>query len=280
MKKERKRIWEIKQSATPGTLDMYIYGYVEPDSYDWWTDEVIESETSANHFRSELAKYPDIQQINIYINSYGGSVFEGTAIYNQLKRHPAQKTVYVDGFACSIAAVIAMAGDKVVMPKNTLMMIHDAWNVVIGNARELRKAADDLDVIMEANRQAFLQKAGDKLTEENLIEMMASETWLTAEQCIEYGLADEYAEKDADLTQAKEMLQKANLTITQQIEVNKSLAAQLRQLVEEGPAAKKEEPPADPPQDPPKDPPKDPEPQENKVVNLMAALFRPKEGGE
>ena len=58
-------MWKLKQSAVPGALDMYIYGYVEPDSYDWWTDEVIESETSANHFRNELAKYPDIQQINI-----------------------------------------------------------------------------------------------------------------------------------------------------------------------------------------------------------------------
>ena len=278
MKKERKRIWEIKQSATPGTLDLYIYGYVEPDSYDWWNDEVIESETSANHFRSELAKYADVSQINIYINSYGGSVFEGTAIYNQLKRHPAQKIVYVDGFACSVASVIAMAGDKIIMPRNTLMMIHDAWNICIGNAREMRKAADDLDVIMEANRQAFLQKAGDKLTEEKLIEMLAAETWLTAAHCIEYGLADEYAEKDADLTQAKEMLQKANLSVVQQIEINKSLAAQLRQLVEEAPVVN--DPPADPVPDPDPDPEPDPEPQENKVVNLMAALFRPKEGGE
>lgn len=265
---KKKRIWEIKQSATPGVLELYIYGYVEPDSYDRWIDEVIESETSANHFRNELAKYPDVSQINIFINSYGGSVFEGTAIYNQLKRHPAQKTVYVDGFACSVAAVIAMAGDKIIMPHNTMMMIHEVWDGCIGNAREMRKKADDLDIVMEANRQAFLQKAGDKLTEENLIEMMAAETWLTAEQCIEYGLADEYAEKDADLTQAKEMLQKANLTITQQIEVNKSLAAQLRQLVEDVKVVN------DSPVEPVPDPEPDHEPQENKVVNLMAALFR------
>lgn len=269
---KNKRMWEIKQSTIPGIIEMYVYGYVEPDSYDWWTDEVIESETSASHFRSELAKYPDVSQINIYINSYGGSVFEGTAIYNQLKRHPAQKTVYVDGFACSIAAVIAMAGDKVIMPRNTLMMIHNVWNVAIGNARELRKAADDLDVIMEANRQAFLQKAGGKLTEENLIEMMDAETWLTAEQCIAYGLADEYAEKDADLTKAKEMLQKANISIAQHIEFNKSLAAQLKQLIEEAPTAT--EPPADPVPEPKADPEPPKHPQENKVVNLMAALFR------
>ena len=106
------------------------------------------------------------------VAAFGGSVFEGTAIYNQLKRHPAHKTVYVDGFACSIASVIAMAGDEVVMPRNTMMMIHNMWSCVCGNAAELRKAADDLDIINDAGRQAYLSKAGDKLTEEKLAEMM------------------------------------------------------------------------------------------------------------
>ena len=88
----RKQMWEIRQAAE-NTLDLYIYGDVMADGYDWWTDEIIERETSANHFREELEKYPNVVQINLYINSYGGSVFEGTAIYNQLKRHPAHKTV-------------------------------------------------------------------------------------------------------------------------------------------------------------------------------------------
>ena len=166
----RKTMWELKQAATPGTLELYIYGDVEGDGRNWWTDEVIRSETSANTFREDLAAHPDVSQINIYINiyinSYGGSVFEGTAIYNQLKRHPARKTVYVDGFACSIASVIAMAGDELVMPRNALMMVHNMWMGVCGNAAELRKAADDLDKINEAGRAAYLQKAGDKLTAE------------------------------------------------------------------------------------------------------------------
>ena len=189
-----KRMWELKQSAAAGTLDLYIYGEVKGDSYDWWTDQVIKSETSANNFREELAKHPNVTQINIYINSYGGSVFEGTAIYNQLKRHTAHKTVYIDGFACSIASVIAMAGDEIVMPKNALMMVHNMWMGVYGNAAELRKAADDLDIINTAGRGAYLDKAGDKLDESTLVEMMDAETWLTAEQCIRYGLADRYAE--------------------------------------------------------------------------------------
>ena len=192
-------MWEIRQQSVPGVLDLYIYGDVEPDGYDWWEDEVIRSETSANTFREELAKYPDVQQINLYINSYGGSVFEGTAIYTQLRRHPAHKTVYVDGFACSIASVIAMAGDEVVMPRNALMMVHNMWMCVQGNAAELRKAADDLDKINEAGREAYLQKAGDKLTPEMIAQMEDDETWLTAEECIQYGMADRYAEQEADI---------------------------------------------------------------------------------
>lgn len=224
-----KRMWEIKQQAD-NKISLYIYGDVEGDSYDWRTGDVIESETSANHFRNELAKYPNAQQIDIFINSYGGSVFEGTAIYNQLKRHTAHKTVYIDGFACSIASVIAMAGDEIVMPRNALMMIHNMWMGVCGNATELRKAADDLDTINAAGRAAYLERAGEKLSEDQLVGMMDDETWLTAAQCIEYGLADRYAEQDADMSQAAQVLQKANLNLEQRINIQKSLAAQLRQL--------------------------------------------------
>lgn len=226
-----KPMWEIKQQAND-VIELYIYGDVEGDGYDFWTGNVIESETSANHFRDELAKYPNAQEINVYINSYGGSVFEGTAIYNQLKRHPAHKTVYIDGFACSVASVIAMAGDTVIMPRNAMMMIHNMWMCACGNADELRKAAEDLDAINAAGRQAYVAKAGGKLDESTLVEMMDAETWLTAEQCIEYGLADQYAEKDADMSKASEILQKANIGLENRINIQKSLAAQLRQLTE------------------------------------------------
>ena len=257
-------MWEIKQQTTPGVLDLYIYGDVEGDSYDWWTDEVIRSETSANHFREELAAHPDVTQINIYINSWGGSVFEGTAIYNQLRRHPAHKTVYVDGFACSIASVIAMAGDEVVMPRNALMMVHNMAMGVFGNAAELRKSADDLDTINAAGREAYLQKAGDKLTPEMIAQMEDDETWLTAAECIQYGLADRYADQDADMTQATEVLQKANLRLDQRIRVQKSLAAQLRQLTQ-----RPQEPAPAP--EPVPDPGPAPGPQQN--INPILKLF-------
>lgn len=205
-----KKFWEIMQQAEiPETLDLYIYSAVEGDSYNWATGKMEESETSAEHFKQELEKHKDVKQINVYINSLGGSVMEGVGIYNQLRRHPANVTAYVDGFACSIASVIAMAADKVVMPKNAVMMIHNAWTWAVGNAKELRKAADDLDVLNEASRQAYLSKAGDKLPEDKLVEMLDNETYLTAEQCMEYGLADEYSEKDINIEAAKQALQSA-----------------------------------------------------------------------
>lgn len=261
--KHRKPMWEIKQQATPGVLDLYIYGDVEGDGYDWWTDEVIESETSANTFRERLAEYPDVTQINLYINSYGGSVFEGTAIYNQLRRHPARKTVYIDGFACSIASVIAMAGDEVIMPRNALMMVHNAWMYVQGNAAELRKAADDLDKINEAGREAYLQKAGDKLTPELIAQMEDDETWLTAEECIQYGLADRYADEPADMSQAARVLQ----DMEQRLRRQSSIAAKLRQMLQQSP--QEPQAPAEPPAPVPAP---DPEPQQN--VNPIFELFK------
>lgn len=232
MRKESRRLWEIRQEAGVNSIDLYIYSDVEEDSYNWW-GELERSETSANYFKDELEEYPGVTQINIYINSRGGSVFEGTAIYNLLRRHPAHKTVYIDGFACSIASVIAMAGDEIVMPKNAMMMIHNMWMVAMGNPRELRKAADDLEVINEAGRQAYLAKAGDKLDEAELVAMMDAETWLTAESCIRLGLADRYADYDANMENAVEVLQQANLTIAQRISYHKTLAAQLNQLMAE-----------------------------------------------
>lgn len=257
--KERKNMWEIKQAAQNNTLEIYIYGDVESDGYDWWTDEVIRSETSANTFREELAKCADAAEIKLYINSYGGSVFEGTAIYNQLKRHPAKKTVYIDGFACSIASVIAMAGDEVIMPRNALMMIHNMWMGVYGNAAELRKAADDLDIINNAGKQAYLQKAGEKVDEELLSRMMDDETWLTAEDCIRYGLADRFAEENVDPAKVAGVMQKANLNVQQRIEMQKSLVAQLRQFTE--PQSKEE----------PKEPKQETKP--NGIMEMLNGFF-------
>jgi ATP-dependent protease ClpP protease subunit len=208
-----KNMWEFRQSAKPDTVELYIYSTVEADKW------LAKSETSAKAFRDALAQHPNAKEITVYINSLGGSVMEGIAIYNQLKRHPAHKTVRVDGFACSIASVIAMAGDTVIMPKNTVMMVHNAWTIAMGNSRELHKAADDLEVINQASRQAYLEKAGDKLTEEKLTELLDGETYLTAAQCIELGLADSHGDDEAEDTSGQSAAQQlTELTVQQRLE--------------------------------------------------------------
>jgi len=195
----------IKQIAETDSLDLYIYDDVEGDTTNWWTEEVTESQTSAKYMKAQLENAKDVKHINLYINSYGGSVKEGLAIYNQLKRHTAQKTAYIDGFACSIASVIPMSCDKIIMGTNTLMMIHHAAMGAWGNATELRKAANDVEVIDNASCSSYLQKAGDKLTAETLKALLDEQTWLSAEQCLQYGLCDEITGKeDKVVTEAKQ----------------------------------------------------------------------------
>lgn len=198
--------WNVLQKAdNPNQLDIYLYDDIESDSYDWWTDEVIESETSAKHIKNVLESNPNVTQINLYINSYGGEVKEGLGIFNQLQRHTATKTAYIDGFACSIASVIAMACDKVVMGPNSLMMIHHASMSVYGNAEELRKAATDVETIDKASCSSYLLKAGDKLSEETLNTLLDNQTWLNAQQCFEYGLCDEITgQEDTTITIVKQ----------------------------------------------------------------------------
>ena len=261
--KQHKRMWELKQAAQSDALEMYIYGDVQTDYIDWWNWELVESETSADFFRQELAKYPDVKQINLYVNSFGGSVSEAMSIRNQLKRHPANVTGYVDGFACSAGSFILTGCNEVFMYSNTMQMIHDMRLYVFGNSRELRKAADDNDIRMAGNRQAYLEKADGKITEEKLKELMEDETWLTAKQCLEYGLCDKILEQEADLTAAKQMLQKMNQTLEQQLSYNKALTAQYREMIQQN--AK-----PTPPQDPEPVPP----PEKNKPKQLLAALFR------
>jgi ATP-dependent protease ClpP protease subunit len=233
---------------------MYIYESIKPDSYDWWSDEKIVSETSAQHFREELAKYPDAKFINLYVNSYGGDVKEAMGIHSQLKRHQAYVTGYVDGFAASAASFLLTACDKVIMAAPTMQMLHDMWNWSVGNARAHRKNADDLDAIMAGNRQAYLEKANGKLNEEQLRAIMDAETWLTAEQCLEYGLADEISDKQVDMTKAAEALKEINQSIMTK---NKQLVALLQEMKTPPPQPKEPEPP-----------------KENNTLKLMAALFR------
>lgn len=155
------------------------------------SSEWKDSDTSAAGFRDDLKALGDIDVINLHINSPGGEVFEGISIYNMLKQHKAYINVYVDGLAASIASVIAMAGDTVYMPGNSMLMLHNPSTIVFGNADDLRKEADDLDKMTRSVLTSYLDKAGDKLNKEQLSEILDNETWLSASEALDLGLADE-----------------------------------------------------------------------------------------
>lgn len=182
-----KKYWEFK-NKTSTEADLYLY--IEVAS--WGGGYAAHS---AQSFKQELDNLGAIDTLNIYINSPGGDVFEGNTIMNMLKRKKCTKNVYVDGLAASIASVIAMSGDKIIMPNNAMMMIHNAWTYTAGNSKDLRKLADDLDKVNASIRQAYLDKAGEKLDEETLITLMDNETWLTAQECYNYGLCDVVGEE-------------------------------------------------------------------------------------
>jgi ATP-dependent protease ClpP protease subunit len=260
--KKQKGTLKVQQSVSnPDTLELYYYGAICGDSYNWWTGEAVESETSANYLKNVLSKYPDTQHIVMFVNSQGGDVMEAMGIRNQLVRHHADVTGYVDGFACSAASFILTGCNKVIMYSNTMQMLHNMWTYCCGNYKELFKAATDLEQMSIGNRQAYLNKSGGKLTEEQLTEILDGESWLTAQQCLEYGLCDEIVAEEKDLTEAKEIAQMANMAVSQQIDYNRKLVAMLKQQYR--PA---NEPPADPDEPQP--------PKENETINLLAVWKR------
>lgn len=187
------------QKAEGNVHKLYLYDDVSAyGKFDWNTWSYKDSETSAKYFRDRLEEIPDADTIELHINSDGGSVKEGVAIYNLLKQKACHKVGCVDGVAYSIAFVILQACDERVMGIGTSALIHEIWMEVSGNARELRKAADDLDVLMESNRKIFLSRSN--LEEKQLMKMMEAETFLTPDQCLEYGLIDRIEEYQANLT--------------------------------------------------------------------------------
>lgn len=195
---------EAKMESGNICRNFWLCDYIAADSerYNWCTGqwETVESKTSQRYFIDNLQGLSAGDRVNLYINSMGGSVKEALGIYNVLQRCPAEVYAYIDGFAASAASVIAMAAKTVIMPRNTAMMIHNARLGAYGTSEELRKAADDLEVMNTAAIQSYAMHAGDKLPEEQLQRMLDAETWLTAEDCMKYGLADAYAEEDANIT--------------------------------------------------------------------------------
>jgi ATP-dependent Clp endopeptidase proteolytic subunit ClpP len=151
-------------------------------------DEIGAFGIPAKAFLDELKALGPVAELTLRINSPGGSVFDGVAIYNALKRHQARVTVWVDGIAASIASMIAMAGDEVVMPENAMLVLHDPSGLVAGTAADMRATADALDKMAAGMVAAYRDKSGAGDAE--IEALMAAETWLSAEEAVELGLAD------------------------------------------------------------------------------------------
>lgn len=171
-----------------------------------------------------LEKNKDANLIDIYINSPGGDVSEGITIYNKLKRTKAYKRVYIDGLACSIASVIAMAGNAIYMPKTSMMMVHNCWSMAIGNARELRKQADDLDKLNELGIAAYMSKFNG--SEKELRKLLDEETYLTAQECLDKGLCTKIVD---DNEKTEELVEDA---LEQQTKIYNAKLKQLRAIQE------------------------------------------------
>lgn len=171
------------------TATLYIYGDIT--SWEWFDSDV--SSYTLSRQLSEL-RHAGVNKVSVHINSYGGEVGEGLAIYNELAEFGECETVCT-GFAASISSVIFMAGKKRIMRPASLLMIHNAWMYAQGNAAELRKQADDLDTITNASVAAYMARA--TVSEEKIRELMDKESWITPASAVEMGLCDEIAAPDA-----------------------------------------------------------------------------------
>lgn len=178
--------------------DLHISGDITKGFTFFGFSTKQETDVAYNDVAEALADLPEeVTDVCVHINSYGGEVAEGVAIYNALRSHHAKVTTVCEGFACSIASVIFMAGDERVMRDSSLLMLHNASMPAYGDANDHRKAADDLDVITELSKTAYLNHAKGDLTREKLTEIMDAETWITPDQALEWGLATE-VDKPAD----------------------------------------------------------------------------------
>nr|DAM33029.1 MAG TPA: major capsid protein [Bacteriophage sp.] len=179
--KTNNQSWYSIKAKANDTAEISIY-----DEIGFWG-------VSAASFAQDLKDCGNnLKQINLHIHSPGGDVFDGIAIYNLLKSHPANVTVYIDGLAASMASVIAMAGNEIIMPENAMMMIHKPWGIQGGDAEDMRKYADLLDKVENTLIPAYANKTGK--TPEELAEMLSAETWLNGKECVEQGFADKLAE--------------------------------------------------------------------------------------
>jgi len=177
--------WYKIESKAGDRAEIWIYDEI---GEDYWTGGGV----TAKSFQKDLAAVK-ASQIDLHINSPGGNVFDGIAIYNLLKQHPATITTYIDGIAASIASVIALSGDTVQMAENALFMIHNPSGVVMGTATDMRDFADTLDKVAGSLITTYTGKTEHK--EDEITSWMEAETWFNADEAFEAGFIDEITDR-------------------------------------------------------------------------------------
>lgn len=230
-------------ATNDSVADIYIFGDIT--SWEW-----LESDVSSYTLSKEISELKDVSQINVHINSYGGEVAEGLAIYNSLKNHSAKVKTICDGFACSAASVVFMAGDERVMNNASLLMVHNAWIYTAGNSAQLRKDADDLDTITQASINAYMEHIS--IDENGLKELLDNETWILPADALEMGFATSII----------------NVSSASEGKAAASVRMKLFQMVSQ---AGNPEPAAEPQPEP--EPESTPEPKENKTLKFFNALL-------
>lgn len=174
--------WKMKKIDASNTAEILIYGDISTYDSGWGADFV-----TPQNFNDELKQLGAVDEIALRINSNGGDVFAGVAIHSMLKRHRAQVKVHVDGIAASIASVIAMAGDEIVMSVGSMLMIHNPWTFGMGNSKDFRKLADELDAISESMKDIYVARTNIK--RDLLGQLLDAETWMSATEAVERGFA-------------------------------------------------------------------------------------------
>lgn len=210
---KKKVYYQLEVNEETRTADINIYGMITraAEIYKAWG--LDEGEVSA-HGLKQVIDSLDVDVINVYINSYGGEVPEALAIYSALSRHKAAVHTFCDGFACSAATIIFCAGEERTMGRLALMMIHNCMSYIgYANSEELRKAAEDNDKINQSSIEAYKRVTAGRLSEDQIKEMMAAETWMSAEECLEYGFATAIADEDEDDEDDDDVVQSAFVSI-------------------------------------------------------------------
>lgn len=173
----------VKNSADNSRKELYIYGDIVDDSWNFgWDDDPSVYPLNIR----DMLKDCNGEPVDVHINSGGGHMMAGMAIANMLKKYKGETTCYVDGIAASAASLIAFGCDKVVIPENAYLMMHKPMSYCSGNADELRKTIEMLNVLQDGAVALYAEKALEGVTKEAINEMVNAETWLTGNQAADY----------------------------------------------------------------------------------------------